>query len=41
MWADNYFTNLTTKRALGVPEHVNFTALNPRVNDEFLAAGDL
>ncbi|KAF8494769.1 Alpha/Beta hydrolase protein [Gautieria morchelliformis] len=40
-WMNDFFTDVATKRALGVPEHVNFTSLSLDVNKEFRAAGDL
>jgi hypothetical protein len=38
---NDFFTDIATKRKLGVPEHVNFTALSIEVNEELRAAGDL
>jgi hypothetical protein len=38
---DNFFADVATKHALGVPEDVNFIPLSLDVNTEFRAAGDL
>ncbi|TFK38819.1 alpha/beta-hydrolase [Crucibulum laeve] len=38
-WMGKFFNNAGTKQALGIPPHVNFTALSPEVFQEF--AGDM
>ncbi|KAJ7160172.1 alpha/beta-hydrolase [Mycena filopes] len=40
-WTTSFFSRPETKRALGVPDHVNFTALSDAVSDEFQKYGDI
>ncbi|KAJ7748278.1 alpha/beta-hydrolase [Mycena maculata] len=40
-WFQAIFSDPQVRRALGIPPHLNFTALNMDVNAEFLGAGDL
>lgn len=40
-WTTSFFSRPETKRALGVPDHVNFSALNDAVSDEFEKYGDM
>ncbi|KAJ6457012.1 alpha/beta-hydrolase [Mycena vitilis] len=39
-WAMNIFGDPAVRSALGIPDHLNYSAINMDVNAEFIAAGD-